>query len=163
VKALVVSLRTFSRLDEGEFKTVDVHEGIDSVLMFLRRRSMPRRSGTWNCGPVIRSDAASEAGPMTTISLTVAARSVPAVNRQRQRTSARPKAGEKPGQSDPRAPQARSDDDRAARQGLAPRALLLATRSPVSDKKIRQLGRKGYSISSVSFPLPGRPKRSVNR
>lgn len=39
VKDLVVSLRTFSRLDEGEFKTVDVHEGIDSVLMFLRHKT----------------------------------------------------------------------------------------------------------------------------
>jgi two-component system NtrC family sensor kinase len=42
VKDLVVSLRTFSRLDEGEFKTVDVHEGIDSVLMFLRHRTEGR-------------------------------------------------------------------------------------------------------------------------
>jgi two-component system NtrC family sensor kinase len=39
VKDLVVSLRTFSRLDESEFKTVDVHEGIDSVLMFLRHKT----------------------------------------------------------------------------------------------------------------------------
>lgn len=42
VKDLVVNLRTFSRLDEGEFKTVDVHEGIDSVLMFLRHKTQGR-------------------------------------------------------------------------------------------------------------------------
>ena len=42
VRDLVVSLRTFSRLDEGEFKTVDVHEGIDSVLMFLRHQTEGR-------------------------------------------------------------------------------------------------------------------------
>ena len=39
VKDLIVNLRTFSRLDEGEFKTVDVHESIDSVLMFLRHKT----------------------------------------------------------------------------------------------------------------------------
>jgi two-component system NtrC family sensor kinase len=35
VRELVVDLRTFSRLDEGEFKTIDVGESIDSVLLFL--------------------------------------------------------------------------------------------------------------------------------
>jgi two-component system NtrC family sensor kinase len=35
VKDLVNKLRTFSRLDEGTFKTVDIHESIDSVLLFL--------------------------------------------------------------------------------------------------------------------------------
>jgi two-component system NtrC family sensor kinase len=39
VKDLIVNLRTFSRLDEGEFKTVDVHDSIDSVLMFLRHKT----------------------------------------------------------------------------------------------------------------------------
>ncbi|MBI2504352.1 MAG: response regulator [Candidatus Latescibacteria bacterium] len=38
VKELVLKLRTFSRLDEGEFKTVDVHEGLEAVLLFLRHR-----------------------------------------------------------------------------------------------------------------------------
>jgi two-component system, NtrC family, sensor kinase len=38
VRDLVSKLRTFSRLDEGEFKTVDIHESIESVLMFLRHR-----------------------------------------------------------------------------------------------------------------------------
>lgn len=33
---IVTSLRNFSRLDEAEFKQVDVHEGIDSTLMILR-------------------------------------------------------------------------------------------------------------------------------
>ncbi|MBV6624877.1 MAG: GHKL domain-containing protein [Rivularia sp. (in: Bacteria)] len=32
---IVLSLRNFSRLDEAEFKEVDVHEGIDSTLMIL--------------------------------------------------------------------------------------------------------------------------------
>jgi two-component system NtrC family sensor kinase len=36
VKALVLDLRTFSRLDEGECKTVDVVETIDAVLLLLK-------------------------------------------------------------------------------------------------------------------------------
>jgi len=38
VRDLVVRLRTFSRLDEGEFKFVDVHESIDSVILLLEHR-----------------------------------------------------------------------------------------------------------------------------
>jgi len=38
VKELVLKLRTFSRLDEGEFKTVDIHESVDSVLLFLQHQ-----------------------------------------------------------------------------------------------------------------------------
>ena len=38
VKEPMVSLRTFSRLDEGEFKTIDVGESIDSVLLFLKHK-----------------------------------------------------------------------------------------------------------------------------
>ena len=38
VKELVSKLRTFSRLDEGTFKTVDIHESIESVLLFLHHK-----------------------------------------------------------------------------------------------------------------------------
>ena len=38
VKDLVSKLRTFSRLDEGEFKTVNIHESIESVLLLLRHK-----------------------------------------------------------------------------------------------------------------------------
>ena len=38
VKDLVLNLRTFSRLDEGEFKTVDVVETIEAVLLLLRHK-----------------------------------------------------------------------------------------------------------------------------
>jgi len=38
VKDLVSKLRTFSRLDEGEFKTIDIHESIESVLLLLRHK-----------------------------------------------------------------------------------------------------------------------------
>jgi len=38
VSELVLSLRNFSRLDESERKTVDIHEGINSTLSMLRHR-----------------------------------------------------------------------------------------------------------------------------
>ncbi|EME69355.1 Signal transduction histidine kinase [Paramagnetospirillum caucaseum] len=42
VRELVVKLRTFSRLDEGEFKTVDIREAVESVLLFLRHKMSDR-------------------------------------------------------------------------------------------------------------------------
>ncbi|MBD2449908.1 PAS domain S-box protein [Nostoc sp. FACHB-152] len=38
IRQIVLSLRTFSRMDEAEFKAVDIHEGIDSTLMILQHR-----------------------------------------------------------------------------------------------------------------------------
>ncbi|HIK51399.1 MAG TPA: GAF domain-containing protein [Oscillatoriales cyanobacterium M59_W2019_021] len=38
IRGIVRSLRSFSRLDESELKTVDVHEGLDSTLMILQHR-----------------------------------------------------------------------------------------------------------------------------
>ncbi|AFZ02109.1 ATP-binding protein [Calothrix sp. PCC 6303] len=38
IRDIVMSLRNFSRLDEAEFKSADVHEGIDSTLMILQHR-----------------------------------------------------------------------------------------------------------------------------
>jgi len=38
VKELVSKLRTFSRLDEGTIKTINIHESIESVLLFLRHK-----------------------------------------------------------------------------------------------------------------------------
>ncbi|KST68604.1 PAS domain S-box protein [Mastigocoleus testarum] len=38
IKEIVISLRNFSRLDESEFKKVNIHDGIDSTLMILRNR-----------------------------------------------------------------------------------------------------------------------------
>ncbi|MBE9207874.1 sensor histidine kinase [Nostoc sp. LEGE 06077] len=38
IKKIVLSLRNFSRLDEAEMKMVNIHEGIDSTLMFLESR-----------------------------------------------------------------------------------------------------------------------------
>jgi signal transduction histidine kinase len=45
IQEIVLSLRNFSRLDEAEFKAVDLHEGIDNSLMILQHRlkAQPRR------------------------------------------------------------------------------------------------------------------------
>ncbi|MBD2312506.1 GAF domain-containing protein [Desertifilum sp. FACHB-1129] len=38
IRQIVLSLRNFSRLDEGEKKPVDLHEGIDNTLLLLQHR-----------------------------------------------------------------------------------------------------------------------------
>jgi PAS domain S-box-containing protein len=38
IREIVLSLRNFSRLDEAQFKAVNIHEGIDSTLMILQNR-----------------------------------------------------------------------------------------------------------------------------
>lgn len=38
IRDIVLSLRNFSRLDEADFKRVDIHEGIDSTLMIVQNR-----------------------------------------------------------------------------------------------------------------------------
>jgi signal transduction histidine kinase len=38
IRQIVLSLRNFSRMDEAEFKAVDIHEGIDSTLLILQHR-----------------------------------------------------------------------------------------------------------------------------
>lgn len=38
IKDIVLALRNFSRLDQSEFKAVDIHEGLDSTLLILSHR-----------------------------------------------------------------------------------------------------------------------------
>jgi signal transduction histidine kinase len=38
IKNIVASLRTFSRMDEADYKQVDIHEGIESTLLILQHR-----------------------------------------------------------------------------------------------------------------------------
>lgn len=46
IAQIVLSLRTFSRLDEAEFKKIDIHESLDSTLMILQNslETQPHRS-----------------------------------------------------------------------------------------------------------------------
>jgi len=41
IRKIVLSLRNFSRLDESEIKTIDIHEGIESTLLLLNHRFPP--------------------------------------------------------------------------------------------------------------------------
>ncbi|MBD2579362.1 ATP-binding protein [Oscillatoria sp. FACHB-1406] len=40
IRNIVLGLRTFARLDEAEYKEVDLHEGLESTLMILQHRLM---------------------------------------------------------------------------------------------------------------------------
>jgi two-component system, NtrC family, sensor kinase len=51
VKELVLDLRTFSRLDEGEFKTVDIVEAMDTVLLLLKHKMNSRIQVEKRYGP----------------------------------------------------------------------------------------------------------------
>ena len=42
IRQIVLSLRTFSRLDEAEVKSTNIHEGIDSTLVILASRFKPQ-------------------------------------------------------------------------------------------------------------------------
>ena len=44
IRQIVVSLRSFSRLDEAEMKPVNIHDGIDSTLLILQNRLKPKGS-----------------------------------------------------------------------------------------------------------------------
>ena len=41
IREIVLSLKNFSRLDQADFKAVDIHEGIDSTLLILQHRLKP--------------------------------------------------------------------------------------------------------------------------
>lgn len=53
IRDIVKSLRIFSRLDEAEIKSVDIHEGIDSTLLILQSRLKANGS---NSGIVVVKD-----------------------------------------------------------------------------------------------------------
>ncbi len=45
IREIVLSLRNFSRLDEADYKTVDIHSGIDSTLLLLEHRLRAKSRG----------------------------------------------------------------------------------------------------------------------
>lgn len=42
IQTIVQSLRTFSRLDEAEYKSIDLHENLDSILLLLQNKLHPQ-------------------------------------------------------------------------------------------------------------------------
>ncbi|HLO79178.1 MAG TPA: response regulator [Magnetospirillum sp.] len=77
VRELVVKLRTFSRLDEGEFKTIDVREAIDSVLLFLRHKIADRIEVVREFGP--QADLGCFAGQLNQVLMNIIANAVDAI------------------------------------------------------------------------------------
>ncbi len=77
VRELVVKLRTFSRLDEGEFKTIDVREALESVLLFLRHKMSDRIDLVRDYGP--DRDLACFAGQLNQVLMNIVANAVDAI------------------------------------------------------------------------------------
>lgn len=46
IRQIVLSLRNFSRLDEADLKSVDLHSGLESTLLILQNRLQPRRKSS---------------------------------------------------------------------------------------------------------------------
>jgi signal transduction histidine kinase len=42
IQEIVLSLRDFSRLDDAQMRSVNIHEGIDSTLLILQNRLKPK-------------------------------------------------------------------------------------------------------------------------
>ncbi|CAA7620612.1 Signal transduction histidine kinase [Candidatus Terasakiella magnetica] len=77
VRELVVKLRTFSRLDEGEFKTIDIREAIESVLLFLRHKMTDRVEVV--CDFLAENRLACYAGQLNQVLMNVIANAVDAI------------------------------------------------------------------------------------
>ncbi|OAN64508.1 response regulator [Magnetospirillum moscoviense] len=77
VRELVVKLRTFSRLDEGEFKTIDVREALESVLLFLRHKMSNRIELVRDYGP--EAELACFAGQLNQVVMNIIANAVDAI------------------------------------------------------------------------------------
>lgn len=80
MKELVLNLRTFSRLDEGETKVIDIHAGIDSVLLFLRHRTKGRIEVERNYGQV--RPVCCSAGQLNQVMMNLISNAVDAIERQ---------------------------------------------------------------------------------
>ncbi len=89
VRELVVDLRTFSRLDEGKFKTIDIAESLNSVLRFLGHRMKGRIRVETEFGPVRKLSC--YAGPFNQVLMNILANAIDAIDGEgtiRIRTSA---------------------------------------------------------------------------
>jgi len=80
VRELVVKLRTFSRLDEGEFNTIDVREAIESVLLFLRHKMTGRIEVVRDYAPI--NDLACYGGQLNQVLMNIIANAVDAIDDQ---------------------------------------------------------------------------------
>jgi two-component system, NtrC family, sensor kinase len=86
VKELVTKLRTFSRLDEGTIKTINIHESIDSVLLFLHHKTEGRIEVERDYGEVEMLTCL--AGELNQVLMNIIANAIDAidVNEEKERT-----------------------------------------------------------------------------
>jgi two-component system NtrC family sensor kinase len=77
VRELVVDLRTFSRLDEGKFKTVDIAESVNSVLRFLGHRIKGRIRVVTAFGPLRKLSCS--AGQFNQVLMNIIANAIDAI------------------------------------------------------------------------------------
>jgi len=80
VKELVLKLRTFSRLDEGEYKRIDIQESVDSVLLFLQHQVKGRIQIEKHYGPV--RTISCYAGGLNQVLMNLITNAVDAIERQ---------------------------------------------------------------------------------
>ncbi|WP_026295874.1 hybrid sensor histidine kinase/response regulator [Aromatoleum toluclasticum] len=78
IRDLVVKLRTFSRLDAGEIRTIDVEEAIESVLTLLQHRLRERIRVTRRFGPQCSLDC--YPGPFNQVVMNLLANAVDAID-----------------------------------------------------------------------------------
>jgi two-component system, NtrC family, sensor kinase len=78
VKDLVTKLRTFSRLDEGTIKTINIHESIESVLLFLRHKMEGRIEVQRDYGEV--ETLTCLAGELNQVLMNIIANAIDAIN-----------------------------------------------------------------------------------
>jgi two-component system, NtrC family, sensor kinase len=77
VRDLVLHLRTFSRLDEGEWKTVDIRECVESVLKFLGHRLDGRIEVRTRYGP--QTQLSCHPGPFNQVLMNLVANAIDAI------------------------------------------------------------------------------------
>ncbi|AYH42099.1 response regulator [Azoarcus sp. DN11] len=78
IRDLVVKLRTFSRLDAGEIRTIDVEEAIDAVLTLLQHRIRDRIRVTRCSGPAHGLDC--YPGPFNQVLMNLLANAIDALD-----------------------------------------------------------------------------------
>ncbi|MBE9032262.1 GAF domain-containing protein [filamentous cyanobacterium LEGE 11480] len=88
IRQIVLSLRDFSRLDEAEYKTVNIHDGLDSTVMMLKHR-LKNQSDRGEIG-VIREyreipPITCHAGQLNQVFMNIIANAIDAIDEQHNR------------------------------------------------------------------------------
>lgn len=101
IRDIVKSLRIFSRVDEGEIKLVDIHEGIESTLLILQSRL---KSNSSRSGIVVVKDYGQlpavecYAGQLNQVFMNILVNAIDAIEEtQTQQVAIEPQAGETSG------------------------------------------------------------------